>query len=661
MANTDATFSSFDDPRFSSFGPARQVTASYTYEEAKSLGITFNAPDVSRAPTNQEPNTETRQKRIDLRKSLKLIPYEKLDEAQGYANAGDTMPIVFCNRADGNGGTWISPPLIDSAVQNFESTFVYLLSYGKMYAPLGNLDYYYLGKNNLKDWERKGLGTSLTIGTLYTDDPTVCPLSGYTVGCLHNVFKLILDPLSPELASAVQFRSIDDYSTEARIKVIPLYPEGVSPPTTLETYNIRVRRTNNNTGTTTTVGTITTSNDGTISALFTDTYSTGSYTHTFDIQSVAVAATEKPATILIEFRQENDFPDNLDRKASYANTSLLAVTGNLYNPNEALTAPNELKQLHVFIENGIWVDKWRTASGTTDLSSGYIYSNGSSRFFGDLLLYFFTESKKFTNVANIQVLLISDVATAALFHENYKMFFNGVVSASTNFMSYAQELAPMFLCAFFELAGSYALTPLLPITTAGLFDTGALTPKEIFNDTETTPGAIDNTIIAGTYKKTFFSADDRLPFQVIVSWRGIRKTGMETTKTATVRYSDYASDVAEVEYDMTEFCTTKEHAITFAKYLLATKRYSTHRISFQTARNVEDNSLLQPLDLIKIELTRTNSEGDSRLEVEYYLVDSIEYDQVTLATITATHFPLNEGTASIISNSIVSGSFEVIV
>lgn len=661
MANPASDFASFDDARFASFGPTRQVTASYTYEEARALGIKFDAPDVSRAPTNQDPNTGSRQKNIDSQKALKLIPYEKLDEAQGYANAGDTMPIVFCNRADNRGGVWLSPPIIDSAVQNFESTFIYLLSYGKMYAPLGNLDYYYLGKNNLKDWERRGLGTNLTIGSLYTSNPATCPLNGYTVGCLHNVFKLILDPLEPSIGSSVQFRSIDDYSTEARIKVIPLYPKGVSSPTVLETYNIRVRRTNNNTGTTTTVGTITTSNNGTISALFTDTYSTGTYTHTFDIQSVATAAAVKPATILIEFRQENAFPDNLDRTASYANISLLAVVGNLYNPNEALTAPNELKQLHVFVEEGIWVDKWRTVTGTTDTSSGFTYANGPSRFFGDLALYFFDNSKKYPNVGNIQVLSIADVAIAAVFHENYKMFFNGIVSSSTNFMSYIQSLAPMFLCAFYMSAGLYSLTPLLPITSTGLINVGALTPKETFNDTETAPNTIDNSIIAGTYRKTYFDVEERLPFQVIVSWRGIRKTGMETTRTATVRYSDYASDVPEVEYDMTEFCTTKEHAITFSKYLLATKRYANHRITFQTARNTLDNSDLEPLDLIRVELNRVNSEGDSRTEIEHYLVDSIEYDQVTLATITATHFPLNEAGASIISNSIVSGSFEVIV
>lgn len=647
-------------PDINVFSGSYVASGSYTYEEARNLGININKPDVSRAPTNQDPTTDTRQKRIDLAKSLKLIPYERLDESQNYANSGDTMPIVFCKVVDNKGGTWVSPTLIDSASADFAQTFVYLVSSGELTIPSAKANYF-LGKNNVKDLDTAGLiAGTLTFSGEHTDDPTVCPLSGYDVTCTHNVFRLLLDPLGTSIGDTVQFRSIDDYSTEARIKVLPIYPQGYASPTLLETYNIRVQRTNNNTGTTTTVGTITTSNSGTASSLFTDTYSTGSYTHTFDIQSVAVAQTVKPEYILIEFRQENDFPESVDRKASYTDITLLIVEGNLFDTTKLVSAPADLKQLHTFVENGIRVNNYRTISGTTDISAGITSTVGASNIFGDLVAYFFKYSNKYTNLDNVLAFDIFNAAATAVFHQYYKIYFNGVVSSATNFLSYAQTLAPMFLCGFFDISGVYALEPLLPITSSGQINTAALTPLETFNDTETTPEAVDNTIIAGTYEKTYFDAEERLPFQVVVSWRSIRKTGMETTRTATVRYSDYASDVPEIEYDMTEFCTTKDHAVLFAKYTLATRRYSTHRISFQTARNVLNSSGLVPLNLIRIELHRVNSEGDSRTEIEHYLVDSTEESSSGLVTITGTHFPLNVGGASIISNSIVSGSFEVI-
>lgn len=653
--NTDAPFSSLGSPSVS--------YASYSKEEAMAMRIgpyadSARTADVSRAPAKQPAAEEgVRQKQIELRKSLKLIPFEKLDQAQEFSNSGDAVPIVFCRREDNKGGAWLSPPLIDSASVDFAQTFVYIISQGEA-TGFSTIDDFYIGKYNVADLDRQNLlNTSLSAFSTYTDDPTVCPIAASDVSCSHNVFKLLLDPLSPEVDSAVQFRSIDDYSTEARIKIKAIYPDGVASPTLMETYTIRIRRTNNLTGTTTTVGTVTTNNVGATSSLFTDTYSTGSYTHTFDVQSIAVAQTTKPAYILIEFRQENAFPFSVDRKASYADLTFLVVEGNLYDVRREYSPPVDLKQLNIFMEYGIRVDKWRLDPG----GPGYLYTYSSSNKFGDLVNYFFVQSGKYPNAANVQQVSLFDVATAAQFHDVYDIFFNGVISNGTNFMSYAQSVAPMFLCAFFSASGFFRLKPLLPLTSAGAIDTGVLTPKETFSDNETVADTIDNTIIAGSYQKAYFSREERQPIQLVISFRGIRKSGVERMKTANVRYSDYASNVPEEQYDMTEFCTTNSHATIFAKYVLATRRYSTHKITFQTARNTYDSSFLQPTELIAVQLTRTNSEGDSRVETNHYLVDSIEYDQTGISTISATHFPLNGTGASIVSNSVISGSFEVIV
>lgn len=614
--------------------------------------------DVSRAPAKQDAAKEgIRQKQIELRKSLSLIPFEKLERSQEFGNSGDAVPIVFCRRVDNKGGVWISPPLIDSASVDFDQTFIYLVGQGEV-TGFSNIDDFYIGKYNIADLNRQGLiTTSLFAYSTYTDDPTVCPIALSSVSCNHNVFKLLLDPLDAEVGSVVQFRSVDDYSTEARIKVKPIYPDGASSPTLLETYNIRIRRTNNLTGTTTTVGTITTSNVGATSALFTDTYSTGSYTHTFDVQTIAVAQTTKPAYILIEFHQQNSFPFSVDRKASYTDLTFLVVEGNLYDVKREYSPPEDLKQLHIFMEDGLRVAKWRlNPSGP-----GFVYSFGSSNKFGDLVLYFFNKSGKYPNTVNVQQYSHSDVAITAQFHDVYNIFFNGVISNGTNFMSYAQSVAPMFLCAFFNSAGFFLLKPLLPLTSAGAINTGTLTVKETFSDNELNPDTITNSIIAGSLQKAYFSTEERQPVKLVISFRGIRKSGVERIKTADVRYTDYPSSVPEEQYDMTEFCTTNQHATLFAKYVLATRRYSTHKVTFQTARNTYDSSFLQPTELIAVQLTRTNSEGDSRVEINHYLVDSIEYDQTGISTISATHFPLNETGASIISNSVISGSFEVIV
>ena len=652
------------DDLFSKVGNGPSVSyASYSKDEARVLGIgpyadASRSADVSRAPAKQDAAEEgIRQKQVELTKSLALIPFEKLERAQEFANSGDAVPIVFCRRVDNKGGAWLSPPLVDSASVNFDQTFVYLISQGNA-INFSSADDFYIGKYNIGDLEKQNLlGTSLSAYTAHTSDPTVCPISASSVSCNHNVFKILLDPLDPEVGSVVQFRSVDDYSTGSRIKVKPIYPDGLSSPILLETYNIRIRRTNNLTGNTTTVGTITTDNQGATSALFTEDYATGSYTHTFDVESIAVAQTDKPAYILVEFRQENDFPFDVDRKASYTDLTFLVVEGNFYNVRKQYSPPGDLKQLHIFMLDGIEVDKWRLNPG----GPGYLYSYNSSNKFGDLVLYFFEKSGKYPNVVNTQAFSINDVAVAAQFHNNYNIFFNGVISNGTNFMSYAQSVAPMFLCAFFSSTGFFRLNPLLPLTSTGTIDTGVLTPKETFDDNELNPDALVNSIIAGSIQKAYFNTEERQPVQLVVSFRGIRRSGVERMKTANVRYTDYPSSAPAEQYDMTEFCTTNQHATIFAKYVLATRRYSTHKITFQTARNTFSGSFLEPTDLIAVQFTRTNSEGDSRVEINHYLVDSIEYDQTGISTISATHFPLDESGASIISNSVISGSFEVII
>ena len=169
--------------------------------------------------------------------------------------------------------------------------------------------------------------------------------------------------------------------------------------------------------------------------------------------------------------------------------------------------------------------------------------------------------------------------------------------------------------------------------------------------------SIGDAIIVDTYQKTYFENTDRQPFQAIVSWRGINDHGMEVTRTTTVRFSDTAEDAPEEAFDMSTFATNTEHAEIFAKYILSTRRYSTHTISFQTPRNILTN-FLGPYDLISVSLGRVNSEGDDVRETDHYLVTTLSGSSDGLYTVEATHFPLLDG-SPIISNSIVSGGYVV--
>jgi hypothetical protein len=622
-------------------------------ESANKLNAAQAPADASKQPPTP---AVTEQKRIDEDSSLKLIPFEALNASQKYANAGDTMPIVFCKRVSGQGGVWISPPLLEAVSNDFVHTFVYLVTHGQ--ATLNNT-YDFIGNQAFADITPAG---SVLRVQGYTSNPATCPLSS-GASCDHSTFKFITNPLAATVGNVSRTRTINNYTTGVTIKAKPLYPDGLSSPTALERYTLTVQRINNSTGTTATVGTFITSATGGISSI-SDTPTAGNYTYSVINTAVHTASTDKPETILLEFVQSNTFPTSYDRTSSYTNITLKIIRANLYDLSKEFSAPSDLKQVHIFMDEGVQVTKWRWLNPADPSASSppYAYTTAvaASDIFADLINYWFVNSGKFTN-QNFQNFLLYDVAETAIFHENYNMRFNGYISTGTNFISWAQTVAPFFLCSFTSILSTYGLVPVLPLNSSRQIHPGSLQSsiKETFNDTDVNVDSLQNSIIAGTYRRIYKNTQGRVPFQVVTTWRGQNAFNLETSQTTTVRYSDYAATAPEEAYDMTSFCTNADHATLFAKYVLATRRYSTHSVSFQTARNTLSTSDLQVYDLIAVSLSRVDSAGDNRTETEYYLVDALEYDQTGITTITATHFPLNGSYVGVINDSILNGSFVV--
>jgi hypothetical protein len=131
----------------------------------------------------------------------------------------------------------------------------------------------------------------------------------------------------------------------------------------------------------------------------------------------------------------------------------------------------------------------------------------------------------------------------------------------------------------------------------------------------------------------------------------------EAPKTVSLRDSDYPVNAPEEEFDMSEFCCSRDHAILIGKYLLAVRRYELFSVEFETTRNVELG--LDINGLFSVELSRVNNLGDSRLEKDFFLLESKTIHSSGGATIRGRHFPLNNADQAVISNSIVSGSFVI--
>ena len=108
---------------------------------------------------------------------------------------------------------------------------------------------------------------------------------------------------------------------------------------------------------------------------------------------------------------------------------------------------------------------------------------------------------------------------------------------------------------------------------------------------------------------------------------------------------------------MSDFCSSRDHAIVYAKHFLARRRYSVHSIEFDTAL---DTTGLIPTDIIKIEKQRISSAGDNRTEIEYYQITGIDHNTDGTTSIEASQFPVHGSTVPTISNEVVNGTFTVV-
>jgi hypothetical protein len=208
-------------------------------------------------------------------------------------------------------------------------------------------------------------------------------------------------------------------------------------------------------------------------------------------------------------------------------------------------------------------------------------------------------------------------------------------------------MAPYFFLSFVSEDGRYAFKPLLPLTSGNEIDTTALTPAATFTDSN---------IIPGSFEKEYAEGEERRDVQISVIFRESKKFRVGLQKSTQIRFSNVASDARVIQYDMTDCCVTGRHARNFAKLQLATRKNSTHSITFDTPLLTNNLSIT---DIIKVERLRRNNVGDDRTEVDHYQITSITHGTDGTSTIGAMHFPLNGSNVAKISDDVINGSYTV--
>ena len=173
----------------------------------------------------------------------------------------------------------------------------------------------------------------------------------------------------------------------------------------------------------------------------------------------------------------------------------------------------------------------------------------------------------------------NDFEETARFLSKQELFFNGVIAERTNLRQFITDIAPYFLCNFAIMDGKFSLLPAIPYNPAsGEINTGSVVIDQLF-----TAG----NILEDSYKVEYLRSEERRNFTAVLRYRHEAKNKLPEERVIEVNLNGTTTApvdkvLPKEQFDLTQFCTSKEHAIKVGQYFLAIRKLVTHTISFST-------------------------------------------------------------------------------
>ena len=191
---------------------------------------------------------------------------------------------------------------------------------------------------------------------------------------------------------------------------------------------------------------------------------------------------------------------------------------------------------------------------------------------------------------------LGSFAGAAGFCLANRYFFDGAMAETVNLRTWAADTASMMLLQFGERQGKFFLQPAFP--------TAANVPVDIADQFSA------GNILENTFNLQYLDPEDRLPIEVSVTYREENENdseeGAKFPVTRELRVEERNQNAVELEsIDMSGFCTSREHAIDVAKYMILARRLTDHMIKFKTTHEAALTSL-NPGDYIRVAMESTS-------------------------------------------------------
>lgn len=248
---------------------------------------------------------------------------------------------------------------------------------------------------------------------------------------------------------------------------------------------------------------------------------------------------------------------------------------------------SRLDQLRLWLSNGIHVRRFHP----DDAAAPY----GASNLFCDLVYYLLTDGVAGAGrvlgmtATNAPLINTDDMVTTAKFLKANNLFFDGALASPLNLRQFIGETAPFFLCNFVISDGKFSLIPALPHTTAGEISLGAIQISQLF-----TAG----NILEDSFSVEYLDAEERKDFQAVMRYRQQDKNQFPQERNIVVRTKASNEYVPVEPFDMTLYCTSRDHAFLAAKFFLSIRKRVTHTVSFSTTPYGLN---LAPGDFIRVE------------------------------------------------------------
>ena len=319
-----------------------------------------------------------------------------------------------------------------------------------------------------------------------------------------------------------------------------------------------------------------------------------------------------------------------------------------------------LNQLRVWLADGISVRNFQPGSSSAP---------GPSNKFTDLVYYLLTDKTAGAgNIVSPELIDTAKLPATSQFLNVNKLFFDGAIDQPTNIRQFISDLAPFFLCSFVISNGQFSIVPAVPFDNSGTISQSPIKIQQLFTS---------GNIIEDSFSVEYLSTEERKNFQAVMRYRQEQRNQFPEEKTLVVRWSDLPEAATTETFDMVQYCTSRQHAFTVAKYFMSLRRRVTHSVRFRTTPYGLN---LAPGDYIRVitqaspynaanngvvdsslNITSVRPLGEGKYTVAYWNAsfDDIKTETMTVANGKAVENKFADAIFTLVDASVSSGTYMV--